>query len=442
MAELVEKSVKDLPKKCSVVSSSSSGKKEEIVDTHQLEDKFSSPTPVKTKEPPRIQSKDELLQLPEKYGALVEFFERMISSLRLLGLRKKTPNFQNVSSQVEILTGRKFLFSHLAQINYIFPEAVQIEKILVHDEKTKCMKSDMEISLLFDVVKDHNENSVFVALSKVFSSRLRDFIVTHPETSGVPEAALPEPFGQRRSITIEEDSISEPTLCETDVLNPSHLPPSFKKFFDEKAAAAEMEKTDIPSPGKSTCEDNGVVEKESSLPSSSSTANMSESTPMKPLAGSGSVLVGTPVQSTPVRPISPTKSVLTCEDENKMTGSQKGKQSTGTAKKSLDFYSVDGEDSISSGKQTSFCASDLVLLIHKIFQSVKFCPITKEELVQKILMNSFVFDNRSEVELQMENLEKIVPDWFFKKMAPSGDLLYNVNKVSDLDSVYERSNDI
>lgn len=80
-----------------------------------------------------------------------------------------------------------------------------------------------------------------------------------------------------------------------------------------------------------------------------------------------------------------------------MTGSQKGKQSTGTAKKALDFFSEDGEDTICSGKQTSVCTSDLVLLIHKIFQSVKFCPITKEELVQKIIMNSFMFDNRSKL---------------------------------------------
>lgn len=51
----------------------------------------------------------------------------------------------------------------------------------MHDEKTKCMKSDMKITLLFDVVKDHHEESVFVALSNVFSSRLRDFNITHPE---------------------------------------------------------------------------------------------------------------------------------------------------------------------------------------------------------------------------------------------------------------------
>lgn len=49
------------------------------------------------------------------------------------------------------------------------------------DDKTKCMKSEMKIELLFDVVKYHNEESVYVALSNIFSSRLRDFYARHPE---------------------------------------------------------------------------------------------------------------------------------------------------------------------------------------------------------------------------------------------------------------------
>lgn len=77
---------------------------------------------------------------------------------------------------------RKFLPSHLAQIKYILPEAVQIDKILVHDEKTKCMKVEMNIGLLSDIVKHRDEDeSVYVALSTIFSWRLRDFSAKHPE---------------------------------------------------------------------------------------------------------------------------------------------------------------------------------------------------------------------------------------------------------------------
>ncbi|KAK4428199.1 CDT1-like protein a, chloroplastic [Sesamum alatum] len=437
-----ENTAEEKLKSCSNVSSISPHK-EGIVEIHDVEDNFSSPTPVKPKEPSRIKSKQELAQLPEKYGALLEIFNRMTSSLRLLCLRKRTPTFHNISSQVEILTGRKFLYIHLAQIKYILPEEVQIDKILIHDEKTKCMKSDMKITLLFDVVKNHHEESVFVALSNLFTSRLRDFYITHPEGCDVPEAALPEPFSSR-SIAINGDSISANSsiLSETETLNSSHLPPSFKRHFHQKAAATEMEKTDILSPVKSACEVNGEMDGEigelRSLCGSSSAASGSESTPMKPLVGSDSVLVETPVQSTPMRSISPTRSVLTCEDKTKMTPSQTSKQSTSAAKKSLDFYGMDGEGTIFSQKQTSVCLTDLVPLIHQIFQSVNFCSITKEELVQKIIMNNFEINDHSEVEMQMEHLEKLVPDWFCKRLAPSGGLLYNVKKVSDVNSICER----
>ncbi|KAL0341703.1 UNVERIFIED_CONTAM: CDT1-like protein a, chloroplastic [Sesamum calycinum] len=423
--------------------SSISPHKEGIVQIHDVVEDFSSPTPVKTKEPSRIKSNEELALLPEKYGTLLETFNRMTSSLRLLCLRKRTPSFQNISSQVEILTGRKFLYIHIGQIKYILPEAVQIDKILIHDEKTKCMKSDMKITLLFDVVKDHHEESVYVALSNLFTSRLRDFYITHPEGSDIPEAALPEPFSPRR-IAINGDSISvnSSVLSETETLNSSHLPPSFKRHFHQKAAVTEMEKTDVLSPVKSACEVNGEMDGEieelRSLPDSSSVASGSESTPLKPLVGSDTVLVETPVQSTPMRSISPTRSVLTCEDETKTTASQTRKQSTSAAKKSLDFYGMDGEDTIFSQKQISVCLTDLVLLIHQIFQSVNFCSITKEELVQKIIMNNFEIDDHSEVEMQMEHLEKLVPDWFCKRLTPSGDLLYNVKKVSDVNSICER----
>ncbi|GER38424.1 mitochondrial protein [Striga asiatica] len=427
-------------------------------ETDRLEGDFSSPTPVKTKEPSRVKSKEELAKFPEKYEMLFELFERMTSSLRLLCLRKRIPTFQNIQTQVEILTGRKFLLTHLAQMKSILPEAVEIEKILVHDEKTKCMKPDMKIALLLDVVKDHNEESSYIALGKVFSSRLREFYISHPEGNDVPEAALPEPFNHK-TINIKTDLLSEDlsTSSEAAILNLSHFPPSFKRRFHTEAAAVSLEATDISSPlksgseanegineDKSASEANGEIVEEvetlKSLPNSSSTVSAEESTPVKLLLGSDSVSVETPVLSTPTRSISPTRAVLTCEDEDKMAGSQTGKQSTSSAKKSLDFYGMDNEDAGFSNKQSTVCLSEFVCIIHQIFQAVNFCPITKEELVQKIIMDSFEFDDRHEVEMHMEGLEKLVPDWFCKKLACSGDLLYSMKKVSDLKSIRERVN--
>ncbi|KAG1355195.1 putative CDT1-like protein a, chloroplastic [Cocos nucifera] len=46
--------------------------------------------------------KDKAVELPEKYKALVDLFNRMESSTRLLHLRKKLPTFQNIRTQ-EIL---------------------------------------------------------------------------------------------------------------------------------------------------------------------------------------------------------------------------------------------------------------------------------------------------------------------------------------------------
>lgn len=219
------------------------------------------------------------------------------------------------------------------------------------------------------------------------------FIILY-QACDIPEAELPEPFSQRTT-TIKEYSTSEklPTLYEneTEILNSSHLPPSFQKLFYQKPAIAEMEKTDILSPVKSAFEVKEVFERVKSPSGSYSSANTSENTPVKPLVGS--LAVETPSQSTPLRPISPKRSVLTCEDQNKMTSSHK--QSTATAKKSLDFNSFDGEDTFTTPKRKSVCLSGLVLLVHQIFQSVKFYPITKEELVQKIIMNSFEFDDHS-----------------------------------------------
>ncbi|KAG8388481.1 hypothetical protein BUALT_Bualt02G0130200 [Buddleja alternifolia] len=420
-----EKTAKELTKCCSLMPSSMPSQKEGIVGTHNPEEDFSSPTPVKTKEPPRIKSKEELAELPEKYRILSEYFDRMTSSLRLLSLCKRTPTFQNISRQVEILTRRKFLCMHLAQIKYIIPEAVQIDKILTHDEKTMGMKSDMQIVLLFDVVEGHHEESAFVALSNLFSSRLRDFYISHPEGCDVPEAALPQPFNQR-NITIKAESISKDflSLSDTEILDPSHFPSSFRRHFYDEALTTEKEQTDLLSPIKSACVSNEDTEQLRLLPGSSSKTSMMESTPLKLADGSNNLVVETPVQSAPMRSISPTRSLLTCEDENKTTVSQNIKQSNSTVKKSLDFYSMDGEDTIISHKQISICLSDLVLLIHQIFQSVNFSPITKEELFQKIIMNNCEIDDHCEVETQVQHLEKLVPDWLCKKLAPSGDLLY------------------
>ncbi|KAK3032782.1 hypothetical protein RJ639_035727 [Escallonia herrerae] len=173
----------------------SSVQKPEIAGSQQLKPEIISLTPEKTNESLQIKPKHKAAELPDKYKMISEFFDRMTSSLRLLSLRKMLPTFEKICSQVEVLTGRmkknnltssfvrKFTHRHLAQIKYILPEAVQAEKILIHEEKTLCMKPEMKITLLFDVVEGHSEQSMYVALQKVFASRLFSFINAHPKVN-------------------------------------------------------------------------------------------------------------------------------------------------------------------------------------------------------------------------------------------------------------------
>lgn len=67
----------------------------------------------------------------------------------------------------------------------MLPEVVQIDYILIHDVKTLCMKPDMKISLLFDAIEGHQEQSAFMALRQVFAHRLLDLFHTHPEVIAV-----------------------------------------------------------------------------------------------------------------------------------------------------------------------------------------------------------------------------------------------------------------
>ncbi|KAM7479559.1 hypothetical protein LguiA_027772 [Lonicera macranthoides] len=476
----------------------------EIAGSEHLETKIVTLTPEKPNEPLHAKHKKQAAELPEKYRALSEFFDRMICSMRLLSLCKRKPTFENICSQVEVLTRRKFSYRHLAQIKFILPEAVQTDRILIHDEKTMCMKPDMKITLLIDVVEGHREQSTYIALHQEFDARLFNFFSTHPEALEIPEAELPEPFNGR-SIVATTDSLpvalsteSLPNSSDTELLNYSHLHPSFTKHFSQRDGAAETGKTQllasqVPLSSKATA---SGQEKTSPNSHSKSTvltepaqlvyppcyhnSGACESTPMKIALEADNLMVETPAQLTPKR------SLPSCDDKHKSVTSQKWMASNMSTKRSLDFSYLEGEESLLNStadeieqhddipksvpqteetkgilvkddatlsaaplpkveesswctdKPLSACLSDLVAIINHIFQSANCSSITKEELMHKIIMNNCDIVESREVEEQMELLEKLVPDWICKKLTPSGDLLYNIKKVSDLSSVCER----
>ncbi|XP_058097804.1 CDT1-like protein a, chloroplastic [Magnolia sinica] len=282
--------------------------------------------------------KHEENELPNKYEIIADFFDRMETSARLLSLCNKLPSFQNICVQVEILTKRKFLYTHLAQIKHIFPEAIQIEKILTHDESTLCMKPDMKITLLADVLEGHLDQSPSMSLRKAFRARLLEFFSKHPEGGDIPEALLPEPFNQRNHTILPEllpvglsTKLHQPTFVGSEHLsNSSHLSTNFCRLFSQKIVP-ETEKTPLlasPVPITSVttasenlqCIESPVKKEVFSAASASASASIkspaelifspghsnshfSGSTPSKLVSTPEKLMTETPAQPTPIRSV-------------------------------------------------------------------------------------------------------------------------------------------
>ncbi|KAK4350691.1 hypothetical protein RND71_030004 [Anisodus tanguticus] len=183
------------------------------------------------------------------------------------------------------------------------------------------------------------------------------------------------------------------------------------------------------------------------------------------------LLLETPAQPTPKRSVP-----ITEDKHKKMTDQDSVVLNLTAAKRSLDFFNLDHDlkmerktiskedhvnadicpnevqerscsfskeetifrSHLTAARQESFGLSDLVRLIHHIFQSVGCRLMTKVELVHKIIVNDYDIDENTDVEGQIELLESLVPDWLCKKSAPTGDLLYSIKNALDLDSVCDR----
>ncbi|XAR55209.1 hypothetical protein NMG60_11035216 [Bertholletia excelsa] len=490
-----------------------------IVGSQQNSDtQITSVTPEKTNESIHKRNREKVAELPEKYRIISEYFDRMICSLRLLALKHKLPTFQNISRQVEILMGRKFSYMHLAQIKYLLPEVVQTVKILVCDEKTLCMQPEIKITLLFDIVDDCHEQSVYVALRQVFVSRLLQFSSMHTEGSDIPEAKLPEPFNNRSETIIrDEQSVyltasSQERITESELLpNQSNLYPSPGRHFSEKFVTETHQKAQASASSiplsfaeyqcmtdqhigvreqkviADTCPEATVITDPVQHSSCSDSSAERETTPLKLAPETENLTVQTPFQLTPKR------SIPSCDNKLKTMTSQKGPASNISAKRSLDFSLMEGEQSAFKSimdevdgsefapnstpptletkgkfvkesvtcssllqeegdscigkdqtmnqtklvlhKQVSDLLPELVLLIHQIFKSANWSSITKNELVHKIIWHKFDIVERREVEEQIEALEKMIPDWICRKVAPSGDIIYSIKRMADIKSV-------
>ncbi|VFQ59703.1 unnamed protein product [Cuscuta campestris] len=209
---------------------------------------------VKTKKPNRS------AKLPEKYEMLAKFFKGLDSSIRLLQLKASLLSFKNIKPAVETLTDRTFTHSHVAQMKFILPEAIELTKVLLQDESTLCMKSDLVITLNPNAVvgegkvKSGNAN---LELSNIFRKRLLDYLEAHPEEDDIPEGELPEPFNKSKHDTLSKaprivdapnDAVSEQkhSVCSSLSKPPasaSHLSQSFRPRFSRRNTLSMKEET-------------------------------------------------------------------------------------------------------------------------------------------------------------------------------------------------------
>ncbi|XP_043690914.1 CDT1-like protein a, chloroplastic isoform X1 [Telopea speciosissima] len=196
-------------------------------------------------------------KLPQKYELLGEFFDSMESSIRLLQLKGSMSTFMNICSKIESLTDRRFSYAHLAQIKYILPEAILIKKILLQDERTLCMKPELQVTLQSNAFKNdkkQKKGTRYFSLRKVFRERILDFFKAHPEGNEIPGETLPEPFNQAKQVLSSTVTACKPSLPNETSSNAlphptavaSHLSKSFQKRFSQKVLPKLSD--DIPKP--------------------------------------------------------------------------------------------------------------------------------------------------------------------------------------------------
>ncbi|TYG45113.1 hypothetical protein ES288_D11G149300v1 [Gossypium darwinii] len=142
-------------------------------------------------------------KLPEKYEMLCEFFNSLDSAIRLLRSKGSMPTFTNISPKIECLTDRRFTYCHLAQLKHVLPEAIEIKRMLVFDEKTSCMKPDLHVSIIMDAI-DCGDNSK----SETKNMKLR-------KGDEIPEEDLPEPFNRSKK-NIQKNMIKGPISLSSD----------------------------------------------------------------------------------------------------------------------------------------------------------------------------------------------------------------------------------
>uniref|UniRef100_A0A0A9FBS5 CDT1 Geminin-binding domain-containing protein n=1 Tax=Arundo donax TaxID=35708 RepID=A0A0A9FBS5_ARUDO len=333
------------------------------------------------------------VKLPESYEMLCEFFNCLESSTRLLRMKGSKATFPNICASIQHLSERRFTYSHLAQLKYIMPEAIVINKILLRDDMTCCMKPDLQVNLLVDAVESaakQKGETAYSALRRVFRQRLLEFFRDHPEGDDIPDHELPHPFNRTR-LSVPQAApriVPEPTSgtesSDLSVQQPtvlSHMSPSFKRRFSQRSPIssviasrtsplAKVEST-VPSPlsknslfrsdaSGSMCTDDKSSAKEAQVPVEDgkdviSKSGVLEGTPAKFASTPVRLMASTPDLKRPKRPISasgydtpPLKMAKRSARAKLFTTPTKGSSSKDGENQSASVSTADGDDELLS----------------------------------------------------------------------------------------------
>ncbi|KAL7134350.1 hypothetical protein ABFS83_11G021000 [Erythranthe nasuta] len=440
------------------------------------------------------------ITLPEKYELLDKFFNSLDCSIRLLQLKRYTPTFTDISSQIQCLTDRRFTHKHLAQLKFIVPEAIVLEKVLRLDEQTSCMKPDLRITLNLEALTSPSKSksqSSNLQLRKVFRSRLLEFLKSHPECDDVPEEELPEPFNRLKDNARANSTQPSGSSAMSETLNVassrqpiagSHLSQSFKRHFSHKGSAQHNVSANDSSLASENKASEMDIEKFSSSKISPGSI-LSSPLPETPIKNDNQCsvemadLLKTPVHmaSTPAKLMSatpmiqPPKRCYMSPDDNNSYKSptklirrpppnrplkfdtpvkdQSRKSSANddildilpegllqSIREKERLAAIERDPAISQAKWRKQMIAGLPKvfdMIYFLFQSIRRSVLTKEELMQKLTCHLDIVDKR-DVEEQLRLLRELAPEWIYEKLALSGDILLCVNKISSPDAIRTR----
>ncbi|KAL0668925.1 hypothetical protein Bca4012_031629 [Brassica carinata] len=322
------------------------------------------------------------------FEILDECFNGLVTAIRLLKLKGSLTSIANICPKIEYLTNLIFSYDHLAQMKHIYPEAIEVKRVLKCDEVTSYTSCGTK----------------YMQLRTVFYSKLVDFYKAHPKDE-IPKELLPEPFNfsKKDSDTIRSVNTNQAHECYT-ALQPSRrcLTMTPDDDSDSVRPTNDLERR----PSRTRCLNFDTLEEEDGTVSDESNdeANDDEASDASYDEDSDASY-----------------------DEISLLHSEEPKAET--VKQNL---------------------PKLVDVIHKLFRSTNKTVITKEELLHKMiacqidimdrssqLLSCFVFLSE-EVEEQLRLMLQLVPDWISETKASFGDVLVSINKMSNPDTVRAR----